>query len=288
MAAGTWSGRATARLRGSLDRAELGRLAEGVVDAFREHQLLIAAAGIAFRVLLATVTGTLCLLGLLGFLDLSEVWSSDVAPDVRSSVSDPSFRVIDQAVTYVLEQKALYWVTIGAAIAIWQISSVVRFSGQALNRIYGIEERRPFSNRLRSSIAVAVAIAVLLAGTLAVVRLGPLAIDAVLGDSTAIAIASFLLRWTIAALLLLAAVALVVRYGPAIERSARWVSRGSALTVGGWILASIAFGVYLTGLASFGSVYGVLLAAFLTVEYLYVAAIVFLGGLVVDRLLEHD
>ena len=48
------------------------------------------------------------------------------------------------------------------------------------------------------------------------------------------------------------------------------------------------YGLYLSVFASFGSVYGVLLAAFLLVEYLYVAAIVFLGGLVVDHLVREE
>src|SRR5690349_2463072 len=144
----------------------LERLASGVADAFREHQLVVAAGGIAFRVLLATVTGTLCLLGLLGFFDLSEVWRSDVAPDIRSSVSDAAFTVINDAVDYVLTQKALYWVTIGAAVALWQISGVVRFSGQALNRIYGLDEQRPWRERVITSLAVAVAIAALMLATL--------------------------------------------------------------------------------------------------------------------------
>jgi len=80
-------------------------LARGTVEEFREHQLLIAAGGIAFRVLLATVVGALFVAGLLGFFGLSEVWRSDLAPDLRASVSDASFRVIDDAVLYVLDNR---------------------------------------------------------------------------------------------------------------------------------------------------------------------------------------
>ncbi len=66
------------------------------------------------------------------------------------------------------------------------------------------------------------------------------------------------------------------------------MSKGSALTVGGWIVLSIGFGIYLSLFGSPGSVYGFLLSAFVAVEYLYLAAVVFLGGLVVDRLLEKQ
>jgi membrane protein len=264
------------------------RLAPGVIETFREHHLLVSAYGIAFRVLVATVTGTLCLVGLLGFLDLSEVWSSDVAPDVRSSVSDASFRVIDDAVTHVLTQKAIYGVTIGAALAIWQISSVVRTCGQTLNDIYGVDEERPLREWLWASIWTATAIGLLLLATLAVIRLGPLAIDSAFGDSAIVAFLGFLVRWLIAAALLLVAERLEVRHGPAVDQPIYRVTQGSALTVAGWIVVSIAFGIYLAAFAGTGSVYGVLLTSVVAVEYLYVCAVVFLGGLVIDRLLEKS
>jgi membrane protein len=267
----------------SIRETDARKLVAEVIESFREHNLLIAAGGIAFRVLLATVVGTLFITGALGFFGLDEVWRSDIAPDLRGSVSDAAFRVIDDAVTYVLENKSLFWVTAGAAIAIWQLSGVVRASGQTMNNLYGVEEKRPLVEELLDSIKTAAAVGVILLVTLGVIRLGPLALDDVLGDSTAAGLVSFLLRWAVAAVLLTLAVGIVVRAAPAIERPLNWVSFGSALTVAGWIVTSILYGVYLSVLANFGSVYGVLLAVFLLIEYLYVAAIVFLGGLAVDR-----
>jgi len=266
---------------------DIRALARDVVGEFREHQLLIAAGGIAFRVLLATVVGSLFITGALGFFGLDEVWSSDIAPDLRNSVSDAAFRVINDAVTYVLDNKSLFWVTIGAGIAIWQLSGVVRASGQTLNKIYDVEEKRSLAEEVWNSIKVAAAVAVPLLATLCVVRLGPLALDDVLGDSAVARVIGFVVRWTIAAMLLAVAVGIVVRSAPAIKRPLRWVSFGSALTVAGWIISSILYGLYLSVFASFGSVYGVLLSTFLLIEYLYVAAIVFLGGLAVDRLVQR-
>lgn len=234
------------------------------------------------------MTGLLCLLGLLGFFGLTEVWRDDLGPDIEGSVSAAAFRVIDQAVTHVLESKEVFWVTAGAAIAIWQFSGVVRASGQTLNRVYEVDEERPLLSELGRSIVTGAAVALLLLAALAIVRLGPLALEDLFGDSTALAILGFALRWTLAAALLFAVVGLIARAGPDIERPARWISFGSALTVAGWVVTTLLFGLYLTEFASFGSVYGALLATFLLVEYLYVAGIVFLGGLVIDRLVQES
>jgi YihY family inner membrane protein len=275
------------RIVDALGEVEPRKLARQVLDDFREHQLLIAAGGIAFRVLLATVVGTLFVVGLLGFFGLSEVWHSDIAPDLRGSVSPAAFTVINDAVTHVLENKDVFWVTFGAAAAVWQISGVVRAAGQTLNRLYGAEERRSFGEELWSSIRTAAAVALILVATLAIVRLGPLAFDDLLGDSALVELVGFVIRWSLAAALLTLAVGLVVHAAPAIARPLPWVSFGSALTVAGWIASSLLLGLYLSAFASFGSVYGALLAVFLLVEYLYVAAIVFLGGLAVDRLVQQ-
>ena len=277
------------RVADAIGDVQWRRLARQVVEEFREDQLLVSASAIAFRVLIATVVGALFVAGMLGFLGLTEVWRSDLAPDLRGSVSDPVYRVIDDAVVYVLENKNVFWVTLGAAIALWQLSRVVRVSGQILNRVYGVKEQDQESvmEGFWTSIKTAAAIAVLLLAVLAVVRLAPLALDDVLGESPVATVVSFLLRWSVAAALLFVAVGLVIRAGPSIDRPLRWISFGSALTVGGWIVSSILFGIYLSLSHSFSNVYGVLLSAFLLVEYLYFAAVVFLGGLVIDRLVEE-
>ena len=111
--------------------------------------------------------------------------------------------------------------------------------------------------------------ALLLLAALAIVRLGPLALEDVFGDSGAIAILGFVLRWALAGALLFVIVGLIARAGPDIERPVRWISFGSGLTVAGWVVTTLVFGLYLSQFASFGSVYGALLATFLLVEYLY-------------------
>ena len=258
-----------------------------VLRAFREHQLLIAAGGIALRVLLALVTGVLFTLGLLGFFGFEEVWRQDIAPELKGSVSAPVFEVLNTAVTEVLLTKALFWTTLGAAFAIWQISGVVRAAGQTLNRIDDEEEQRTLGRELLVSIAAAIAVGALLIAVMAIVRLGPFPLEDLLGDGTLATALSFLIRWVLAAAILLVVVEIVVRAGVTGGRSLPWISVGPLLTVVGWIALTLAFGVYLTALADLGDVYWGLLTIFMLAEYLYAAAALFLAGLVVDRLVRE-
>lgn len=257
-----------------------------VVDGFRRHDLLIEAGAIAFRTYLALLTGALCLVGVLGFLDLSEVWRQNVAPDVRASVSPSAYRLIEGAIEAVLQDQQVFWVSAGAILAVWQASSVVRATGQVLNRVHGCADGRSLRRELLGSILVGAAAAVLLVAALATVRLGPLAVEALLGDGTAAVIIGFVVRWTIAFAALTLALGLVVRAAPAVNRPLHWVTFGSVVVVSGWIGMSVLFAVYLSTIASFDSLFGGLATAFLLAEYLFLSAVILLGGLLLDARLE--
>lgn len=144
-------------------------LLDGLLRGFREHALLIEGGAIAFRCFLALLTGTVAVIGLLGFFDLSELWRQDVAPDLEDGVSPPAFRLIDGAVIQVLTDQQLTWATVGAALAVWQGSNVVRAAGQVLNRIYGMEDRRTLRDEVGSSLWVSAAVGGLLLGAVAAV-----------------------------------------------------------------------------------------------------------------------
>jgi membrane protein len=267
--------------------ARPGDVARDVASGFQEHRVLIEAGAVAFRCLLALITGALCLLGVLGILGLETVWTEELAPPLRENASAAAFTVIDDAVLYVLTQEQLFWATVGLAIAIWQASSVVRAVGELLNRIYAVEETRSWKRVMLSSIGLGAVLLVVITAALAAVMLAGLGVEQLLGGTTAAAILGDVVRWALAAALLLVAVSLTVRGAPNIERRFRWITLGSAFVVGGWLLTSLAFGVYLTVLADYSSVFGNVATVFLLIEYLFVSSVVFLVGLLLDAALER-
>jgi membrane protein len=112
-----------------------------------------------------------------------------------------------------------------------------------------------------------------------IVRFGPL----ITGDVDGLlAILSFLVRWLLAAAVLAVGVALLVRFGSATRQPLPWVSLGTGLVLIAWILTSIAFGVYATYIASYGSVFGHLATFFVLLIYVYLIANAFLVGIQLD------
>jgi membrane protein len=267
-------------------RARRRGMAREVASGFQEQRVLVEAGGIAFRCLLALITAALCLLGVLGLFNLEAVWTQEVAPQLRESASPAAFTLIDETVLHILTEEQLFWATAGLALAVWQSSSVVRAAGELLNRIYDVEETRSWKRVMLSSIGLGAALLALFAAALAVVSGGRAGLEQALGGGTVATVLGAVASWAVAGALLLLAVGLVVRGAPDTERPFRWVTAGATVVVVGWLLISLAFGLYLTGAADFGSVFGNAATVFLLAEYLFFGAVIFLVGLLIDAVLE--
>jgi membrane protein len=254
-------------------------LAREVLEGFRDNDLLTYASAIAFQVATAIPPFLLFAFALLGFLNLDDVWSQHVAPDLRRHVSPHVYALIADTVRKVLGTKQLFWVTAGAALAIWEISGAVRAVMGAFDGIYGAAERRSFRDKFPTSIALAVGVDLAFLAAVGVVRFGPLLYGQASGLGAPVA---FLARWLVAAALLGLAVGLLVRHAPAVDQPLPWVSFGTLLVIVAWVAMSIAFGVYVTSIVSYGSIFGHLATVFVLLLYLYASAIVFLGGAQLD------
>src|SRR3954447_26891969 len=97
-----------------------------ILHGFKENDLLTYASAISFQIVFALVPLALLALGLIGTLGLSNWWSTDAAQTVKDSVSPPVYHVIDDTVRKILAHRQLFWVTLGAAIAVWEVSGAMR------------------------------------------------------------------------------------------------------------------------------------------------------------------
>jgi membrane protein len=259
-------------------------LTKDVARSFQDNGLPNFAGAMAFRVVLALVPFLLFLLALLGFLHLEEVWREDVAPDIRSNVSDTAFRLIDDTARQVLRGRQLWWLTIGLAVMLWELSAATRVTMVALDRVYGYHRRRGLVELLPRSLALGAAMGVCVVTAVAIVRFGPLLTGELEGALSAL---SFLIRWLLAAAVLGVGVGLTVRYGAATRQPLPSVSVGTGLVLVAWVLTSIGFGVYVTYMASYGSVFGHLATVFVLLLYLWLSSNAFLVGIQLDACIRE-
>jgi membrane protein len=109
------------------------------------------------------------------------------------------------------------------------------------------------------------------------------------GDAGALgSIALFLGHGAVAGGLCVAAVAMLMRFAPEHHQPIGRVGFGSLVVVGAWVLMSGGFGVYLREIASYGSVFSSLATVVVLMAYLYLSAVIFLGGIQIDALVREQ
>ena len=256
-----------------------------MIELFERHELLARSSALAFQVLTAVVPFGLFLIGLAGFLGLEDVWRDDVRPGIVGQVSKAAQEVIDGTVDQVLGAQQLTWVTLGFLLAVWQFSGAVRAAQGILERLHGTEHDRTWRQRLPGSILLAIAVELLVVCALAVAILGSRLYGEV---GQPLGAGLFLARHALAGALLLLAVGLVLHHGSGRDRHVKWVTKGALLIAGAWLVGTIGFGVYLTAIASYESVFGALTSVVVALAWIYLMALAFCAGAALDVLSDRS
>jgi membrane protein len=254
-------------------RDALRDTARDVVDGFSEHRLLTFASAIAYQVISALIPFALFALALAGILNLQDLWTKHLRPGLFSNTSIEVFNLVDRTVGQVLAHQQTFWATFGLLILLWELGGAVRATMEALDEIYAIGRKRTRTDKYVTSTWLAGAVGALWLAAFAVILAGRQTIG---GPAGALA------GYVAAALLLTVATGLTVRIAPAERPPVKWVSLGSIVIVAGWLIVVGGYVLYATSIASYTSVFGSLAAAFVLIVSVYLSAVVFLTGVLID------
>jgi membrane protein len=250
------------------------------VDLFAEHNLLTYASAIALQTLIAAVSIALLLIGALGELGREDVWTNTIGPAIQPRVLVSVYAGISQVVEKIFASSSAGLVAFAAALAVWEVSGVVRAVMGSLNDVFDSDESRPWWRRFPISFALS---AVLLAALL-----GALALVFAVHGHGAWGWPVGVVRWVGAMALIVVAFGVLVRFAPAEHRAKRWVSAGAILVVVAWIVESLIFRWYVASVANFKSAPGSLLVVLVVSSYFYVASIILLVAIELDELVRRD
>jgi len=258
------------------------RFASALASDLTEGEVLTYASAMAFRTLFAAIPLALAFIALLGFLDLSPIWTAELGPSIQPTLG-PAFPLLDGTVQRILVERQGFWLTLGLALAIWQLSSTVRVAADGLDRIFGVENDRSLREWLGVSIAVSIGVAVCLVVAATGIYFGTEITEALFGPGTVAYVLGFITSWGVAVVAMLVAIALILRYMPGERVRWRFAGTGALVTVAAWVLATTAFGVYATWVIDYGDIFGALALPFVLLFYLNFSALFFLIGVWLER-----
>ncbi|GGI47841.1 membrane protein [Agromyces flavus] len=259
---------------------------------FVDDECQDSAAALTYYGVLAIFPGLLALTSLLALVGqggkaidaLLGVLEGIAPPEVLQVLSEPLQRFADSPAA------GLGFVT-GLVIALWSASGYVGAFGRAMNRIYEIEEGRPFwkLRPVQLGVTVAAVVAVAIVAVILVVS-GPItdAIGEALGLGEAVRVVWEIAKWPLLAIIVIVLIALLYHATPnAKQPKFRWISLGALVAILVLVIASAGFALYVANFSNYDRTYGSLAGAIVFLLWLWIANNALLFGAEFDAELER-
>lgn len=274
----------------TLSLLELGAL-KAAVEKFQRDDALGLAAQLAYYLILSLFPFMLVLVSLMGTFG-----SEDLAVNILGYFKQvmPS-QVYDLFETYTEDvikgrAEAPGLLSFGILFTIWTASGAFSAMMKALNRCYGVRETRPFWKAKGIAILMTLGLsALVLAGVLLLI-LGP-AIGSSMADFFRLGgLFEFfwnIVRWPVALTLMMVSVALLYYFAPNADLRFRWITPGGLIGVLLWVLASVAFSVYVNNFGSYNKTYGTIGVIIVLLLYLYISSLTILFGATLNATLPR-
>ncbi len=276
-----------------MDRAAWRATAKRTFDAFQADQVTDLAAALTYYGVLSLFPALIALVsvvGLFGDPDAITEALTEIVRDLGPSTAADTFAGPIESITS-NRGAAGALLVVGLLGAVYSASGYVGAFMRASNRIYGVQEGRPFWKLRPLQIAVTLGMVMLLAVVAgALVLSGPLAesVGNALGLEDATVEVYGLAKWPVLLAVVLAMLALLYHIAPNVRLPRfRWVTPGSVLALAIWVIASLGFALYVASFGSYDKTYGTLGGVISFLVWLWITNIAVLLGVELNAEVER-
>ncbi|MGY2873420.1 membrane protein [Marmoricola sp. URHA0025 HA25] len=262
------------------------------IREFRNDNCTDLAAALTYYSVLAVFPGLLAVISTLGLVDLGgdsvQTMLDILAPLVDSSTLD--------AVRHPLEelsrsQSAGLAFVVGLAGALWSASGYVGAFSRAMNRVYGVEEGRPFYKlRPLQLLVTLVTVALCVVGLAILLVTGPVAqsVGDEIGVGNTVVDVWNIAKWPALAIVVILVVALLYYVTPNVRQPRfRWISAGALVAILVWVAVSVGFAFYVGNFSSYNKTYGSVAGGVVALLWLWLTNLALLFGAELDAELER-
>lgn len=261
------------------------QIALRVKDEIRDDHVTLTASGVAFHAFLATVPLLAAAIAIYGMVsDASDV--SRLVERLSGTVPDDVVGLIQSQLDSIVTAgngQLGFALVIGIATGLWSASSGMSNLMEGLNIAYDEDaDDRPFWEKRGIAMLLTLLFVAFLGVAGTVVTLA-------LGVTGAAGTVIQVVAWLAVAVLLMAVLAVIYRYGPDREDPEwEWVSPGAVFAVVAWVIASFVFAFYVANFGSYNETYGSLGAVVITLLWLFLTSILVVVGAELNTEIERQ
>lgn len=275
-----------------LPRRSAATILRRTVAEFSDDQGTDLAAALTYYGILAIFPAALAVFSTLGLFGQGEKGVNFVLdvlrPLVSSSLLD-NLRTPLHSLAHSDAAGATF--AIGLIAALWSASAYVGAFGRAMNRVYEVDEGRPWW-RLRpmNFIVTILTTTMCTVGLLIMVVSGSVArsLGKRIGVGSQAVQVWDIAKWPVLLILVIGVIALLYHLTPNIRQGrARFLSLGAAVAILVWLIASTLLGLYVVNVHSYDRTYGSLAGIILTLVWLWVTNVALIFGAELDSELER-
>ena len=259
----------------------------------RRDECTDLAAGLTFYAVLSMFPALLAMISLLGVFGQGESTTDTLLELVERIGQEDAVEQLREPITQMTQTNAAgFALVFGLLGALWSASAYIGAFGRAMNKIYEVDEGRPFWKLRPLNLAITV-VTVLLAALvlLGLVVSGPFAqeLGETLGVGETTVIVWNIVKWPVMLLVVVFLVAVLYYATPNVKQPKfRWISVGAGLAIVVWIVASLAFAVYVANFGSYNKTYGSLAGVIILLLWLWLTNNALLFGAEVDAEIERS
>jgi membrane protein len=277
-----------------LTAGELLRLAWQFVF---EHEVITRASAIAFSGMMAAVPFLAMLItivvqflpdmgptnagGGIGALSLEQLEEA-----LKQMFPEGAYQIITDQIARIQSQPPAAIISISVAITLWCASSVYRGIIDAINRVYGVVEARPYWKVwLLSMVMTVVQMAIVIAALVAIILWPSLA--GYFGLDTSSWLWGTGVRFLVAFGVVMISFALIFHMGPDVPQRHRWVTPGSIVGTLLFLLTCYGVKLYVSNFVEYDKMYGSLGGVMTLLLWFYLSSLVLLLAAEINRITHY-
>lgn len=275
-----------------LDKPNWKYITKKTLREFNKDQCPDLAAALTYYAVLSLFPAILALVSLVGIFGDPQKTTDALLQIIKGFVPAETVSTVGGVVEDLANAPAAgFTLVIGLATALWSASGYVGAFGRAMNRIYEVDEGRPFI-KLRGTMLVVTLLSVVIIAILAgmLVLSGPVseAVGGLIGLSGVFLAVWNIAKWPVMVALIIVIIAVLYYATPNVKQPKfKWMSMGSAIALFVFVLASVGFGFYVGNFGNYNKTYGALGGVIVMLLWLWILNMSLLFGAEFDAEMER-